>query len=108
MSDEIQKCPLCDRELPESEESKHHLKTKLKAGAKSPISIIHRICHVKIHSVLTESECNSYYHTIERLKEHPDIKKFIKWVSKKDPYFYDSSKEKKEKKKKRKGKKKHP
>lgn len=97
-------CPLCERELPESEESKHHLIPKMKGGAKGPIAVIHRICHVKIHSVLTEAECAAVYNSVETLKTHPDIAKFIKWVSKKEPHFYDSSKEKTDKKRKRKGK----
>jgi hypothetical protein len=85
-------CPLCDRFLPESEVSSHHLRTKLKAGSSSETVNIHRVCHSKIHSLFTESELYYTYNTIYKLKEHADIQTFIKWVSKKDPTFYDSNK----------------
>ena len=52
---------------------------------------MHQICHQKIHAVLTETELKTYYHTVERLQEHEEIRKFIKWVAKKEPEFYDVS-----------------
>jgi hypothetical protein len=36
-------------------------------------------------------ELKRFYHTIERLQEHPAIHLFIKWVQKKEPEFYDKS-----------------
>jgi len=90
MSD-IVTCPLCGRELPRSEESKHHLIPKMKGGAKGPIAIIHRVCHIKIHSVFTEADLAAVYNNIESLQQHPDIAKFIKWVNKKAPDYYDHS-----------------
>lgn len=86
------KCPLCGRFLPKSERSAHHLKTKLKAGVNSETVDLHRICHSKIHSLFTESEIFYNYDTIEKLKANVDIQNFIKWVSKKEPNFYDSNK----------------
>lgn len=90
MSD-IVTCPLCGRELPRSEESKHHLIPKMKGGAKGPIAVIHRVCHVKIHSAITEANLATDYNTIESLQQHEDIAKFIKWVKKKSPDYYDRS-----------------
>jgi predicted DNA-binding protein (UPF0278 family) len=52
---------------------------------------MHKICHSKVHAVLSEKELQRYYHTIERLQEQEEIAKFIKWVSKKPPEFYDAS-----------------
>lgn len=84
-------CPLCGREIPSEECSKHHLIPVVKGGKKEPTVILHRICHGKIHSMFTEKQLKDYYNTIERLKEHEDIRKFIKWVQRKSPDFYDSS-----------------
>ena len=85
------KCPLCGRELGDKNNwNEHHLKPK-SLGGKEVIAL-HYICHSKIHSVFTERELHNYYHTIKRLKEHPEIKKFIKWVSKKAPEYRDSNK----------------
>jgi hypothetical protein len=50
---------------------------------------MHRICHNKIHSVFSEKELADYYHTPERLLENEEIRKFVNWVRKKDPGFYD-------------------
>ena len=63
--------------------------------------MLHKVCHAKIHSVFTESELARVYNTIEKLLEHPDIQKFVEWVKKKPPEFYESSKEANGKKRKR-------
>lgn len=85
-------CELCGRELPQSEATKHHLIPKLKGGLNGPTVELHRICHNKLHSIFKESELAVTYNTVEKLKTHPDIQTFIKWVAKKDPYFYTSTK----------------
>jgi len=92
------KCPLCKRPLG-TRWDKHHLIPKTFRGTvKIPI---HKICHNKIHSVFTERELDKYYHTIDRLLESEHIVKFVKWVSKKDPDYYEKTKETKERKRKR-------
>lgn len=62
---------------------------------------MHRICHNKVHSVFTERELAKYYHTIERLLENEEIRKFVSWVQKKAPEFYDSTKDSRSRKSKR-------
>ena len=93
-------CPICERELiPGKSIDEHHLIPKTFRG-KEKISL-HKICHRKIHSVFSERELQHHYHTVERLCEHEEIRKFIKWVSKKDPEYYDGSKDTKSRKKRR-------
>lgn len=88
-----QTCVLCGRELGTSSSvSRHHLIPKSKGGRYSETILIHNICHQKIHSVFSEKELQRHYHTVEALKSHPAIQKFIRWVSKKDPDFYQSNK----------------
>ena len=58
-------------------------------------AIQHKICQAKVHAVFTETELKTYYHTVDRLKEHDDIAKFIKWVSKKELEFFDTTIKKK-------------
>ena len=91
------KCPLCERQMPDKEKSKHHLIPCAEGGTHGKKAVIHRICHVKIHSLFTEEELAKNYNTIDKLKEHTDIIKFIKWVSKKDGSFYDVSRRSKHK-----------
>jgi len=97
---EYKKCPICNRDMiPGKSLDDHHLIPRTFKG-KETIAL-HKICHRKLHSVLTEREMQHHYHTIERLLEHEEIKKFIKWVKKKDPEYYSGSKETKGKKSKR-------
>ena len=94
MSLEPEQCPICERPLTPNAQ-KHHLIPKTFKGKKTVQ--LHPICHRKIHSLFTERELYNYYHTIDRLINHPDIVKFIKWVKKKDPEFYSKTKESKRK-----------
>lgn len=94
-------CPVCDRVLGNKNISKHHLIPKSKGGKHTDTIDLHNICHQKIHSVFTEKELKDHFNTIEKIRDHDEIQKFIKWVSKQDPAFYQGnriSKRKKEKK----------
>lgn len=87
-------CPLCGRLLAEPC-NRHHLMPLSKGGKGTTTVLMHKICHDKIHAVLTEMELKRYYHTIERLQEQEDIANFIRWVQNKSPEFYDRSVKKK-------------
>ena len=79
-------CPLCGRALIDGPSvNAHHLIPKTFKG--NVTVLIHTICHSKIHSVFTERELLQHYHTVERLRAHPEIEKFIQWVAKKEPEF---------------------
>ena len=90
MSDATNHCPLCSRTLA-APFNRHHLLPISKGGSGTGTVLLHRICHDKIHTVLTETELKRFYHTIDRLKEQEDINRFIKWVHKKEPQFYHRS-----------------
>ena len=90
MEPETEICPLCGRQLAEPC-NRHHLLPLSRGGKHTPTVMLHKICHNKIHVVFTEMELKRYYHTIERLQEHEEMAKFIKWVRKKPVQFYDSS-----------------
>ena len=83
-------CLLCGRELA-GLCNRHHLVPLSKGGKNTPTILLHKICHDKIHAVLTEMELKKSYYTIELLQQHEEIQKFIKWVRKKEPEFYDKS-----------------
>ncbi len=40
-------------------------------------------CHKFIHSVLSEKELAASYNTLDTLLAHPDVAKFVGWVSNK-------------------------
>ena len=90
---EAHRCPICDRLLGDKKNtSKHHLIPKSKGGKHTELVELHNICHQKIHSVFTEKELKNDFNTVEKLVVHEEMAKFILWVSKKDPSFYQSNK----------------
>lgn len=85
-SPSIGNCEICGRPMVAgSTVNEHHLVPKTYKG-KDTITI-HIVCHTKIHSLFTEKELAAHYHTVERLRDHPEMAKFIKWIRKKDPEF---------------------
>ena len=81
-------CALCARPLGDRRE-KHHLVPR-SLGGRETVGV-HPICHRKIHSAFTEKELNDDYATIDRLRRHPEIAKFILWVRRRHPDFHKST-----------------
>jgi len=85
-TDTLGPCPLCGRDMIEGlHVNKHHLMPKSLGGRDA--FWIHVVCHNKIHSLFTLRELQHHYHTFERLREHEEIQKFVRWVRKKGPGF---------------------
>lgn len=82
-------CPLCGRPLGTVNIDRHHLVPRTFKGREQ--FPVHKICHRKIHSVLSERELLQHYHTWEALRAHPDIAAFIVWVARKPPGFWTST-----------------
>lgn len=95
-------CPICDREMYNEAGSidRHHFVPKCKGGKLT--ELVHVVCHRKIHSLFTEAQCAKEYSDPELVRAHPEIQKFIQWISKKEPLFNDYSKTHKAIKRKRK------
>ena len=82
-------CPLCNRPIPvEARQSLHHLIPKLRGGKSGPTVRLHQICHNEIHAALTETELARNFNTVEALRTHPRIARFIAWVGAKPPTFH--------------------
>ena len=86
--------------VPGSSVDKHHLIPKSYKGKVS--EDVHVICHRKIHSVLSEYELFHGCNTWDKLRDHPDIATFIKWLAKKDPEYVDTHKDTRHRKARRK------
>ena len=81
-------CPLCDRPIPEGvPQSLHYLVPRLRGGRHGETGLLHQICHNEIHATLTETELARGYASIEALRTHPRLEKFIRWVAKRPPEF---------------------
>lgn len=95
------KCVICQRQLGSLVGiSDHHLVPKQYKGTTT--ILIHNICHQKIHATFSNDELLHTYHTIEAICNNEEMAKFIKWVSKKDPDFYDKNDDTNQRHKKRK------
>lgn len=82
-------CPLCRRPIPpQARQSRHHLIPRLKGGKGGATVLLHQICHNEIHATLTEAELAQDYHTVDALRAHPRLAKFIRWVSGRPPAFH--------------------
>jgi hypothetical protein len=96
-------CPLCKCTLISGPSvDKHHLIPKSRGGETT--EPVHVVCHRKIHSTFSEADLSQYYYTWSRLREHSEIKKFVKWVKKqfnRDPEYIDVHRDTKERKRKR-------
>ena len=82
-------CPLCLRPIPaEARRSVHHLVPRLRGGKDGPTVLLHQICHNEIHAALTETELARRYNTVEALRAHPRLARFVEWVVGKPPAFH--------------------
>lgn len=78
-------CQLCLRLIPKIQRDAHHLVPKSRGGVET--IILHRLCHRQIHALLTENQLARNYSTIEALRGHPEIAKFIEWVGNKPTHI---------------------
>ncbi len=81
------RCRLCNRQILIGNESEHHLVPKARGGSLGPTATLHEICHKQIHALFNARELAILYNDINSLKNHRDVKRFIKWVGKKSPEF---------------------
>ena len=92
MAEDEPVCSLCDRPIPaHAKQSEHHLTPKLKGGAKGPRVLLHQICHNEIHASLSEAELARAFNTIEALRRHPRIQRFVNWVAKRPADFHSKT-----------------
>lgn len=89
------RCAICGREetltrhhlIPRT---RHHNKRNKREFARAVVRRvvgICRPCHSQIHQLLTEKDLEREYNTLARLKAHPGIAKFAKWVATKPRGF---------------------
>jgi hypothetical protein len=64
----------------------HHKVPKSRGGKET--APVHPICHRIIHATLTNKELERGYASAEALRAHPEIAKFVAWVSNKEPDFH--------------------
>ncbi|MEM8571974.1 MAG: HNH endonuclease [Pseudomonadota bacterium] len=81
-------CGLCHRPIPpDVPQSQHHLIPKLRGGKGGPTVLLHHICHREIHATLSEAELARDYNTLDALRAHPRLARFITWIAKRPTSF---------------------
>ena len=78
-------CFLCGRPLGRKVEW-HHPVPKSRGGRET--APVHPICHRAIHRALTNKELERDFASASALRAHPELSRFIGWVSGKDPDFH--------------------
>ncbi len=80
-------CPLCERAVPAKHQDAHHLLPKSRGGVDTVV--LHRLCHRQIHALFSLVELEREYASIEALRSHPDMARFIDWVRNKPDDFFE-------------------
>ena len=82
-------CELCERTVDHL--TVHHLFPKSqgrRAGRKVqelPTVRVCRACHRQLHALFSNKELARELDSIEKLKVHPAMQKFLAWIKKQDP-----------------------
>lgn len=85
-------CELCGRNnialtrhhlIPQSRHNKARTKRHFsKVDMHTSIAMLCRPCHNQVHKLFSNHELADYYHSVDRLKQHSDMEKFINWIKK--------------------------
>jgi uncharacterized protein with von Willebrand factor type A (vWA) domain len=89
------RCELCAREGVEV--TRHHLIPRTRHSNKrnrklfnredvlTRLADLCRPCHGFVHKVLTEKQLELHYNTVDSLRSHPDVARFVEWLKNKPP-----------------------
>ncbi len=72
------RCALCEREV--SSVTRHHLVPRSEGG-KETIDLC-TACHKTLHSFFTNRTLSTELHSIETLRQQPEIARYLAWVRK--------------------------
>jgi hypothetical protein len=73
--------------MPVAQQEAHHMVPKSWGGRQT--RVLHRMCHRQIHALLTEAELARDYASIEALRTHPGVARFVAWVKDKPGEFHE-------------------
>ena len=85
-AEDLGPCPLCGRTMIDGPSvDRHHIIPRSRGGR--DWIWIHRVCHKKIHSVLSLRDLMRDFQDLDDLKAEPEIAKFVRWVARKPPQW---------------------
>ena len=77
-----QRCALCQRLVPASLITRHHLKPRQKGGRPGDRRPFCRPCHKQLHATFSNTDLARLYGSIESLRNAPLLQPFLKWIRK--------------------------
>jgi len=77
------RCALCERESDLI--TYHHLIPRSRNGKTGETVLLCSSCHRQIHHLFTNKELAKQLNTVDKLRTHPEMEKFLKWLRKQDP-----------------------
>lgn len=86
-------CALCERPLGARVEW-HHVVPKSEGGRDTVA--LHPICHRTIHATATNAELARLYPTLDALRAHEDVRRFVAWIADKPPDFHAPTRRKRD------------
>ena len=82
---EAEVCALCGRPLGRKVE-RHHVVPKSQGGRET--APVHPICHRAIHAAVPNRDLARLYPTLDALRGHEEVARFLRWVANKPADFH--------------------
>jgi 5-methylcytosine-specific restriction protein A len=82
MPEEDRICNLCDRPFRRPQLTKHHCLPRAKGGTSEDVELLCPQCHGMVHATFTNATLAILYPTIAKLREAPELEKYLRWVKK--------------------------
>ena len=84
-ADDRERCELCDRLVPRSLITLHHLIPKQKGGRPEHRRKLCKPCHKQLHATFGNADLAKRYATLEQLRAADPLRDFLAWIRKQKP-----------------------
>lgn len=78
----METCVFCKRKVPSDSITDHHLTPKNRKESEVVNACVP--CHKQLHAIFTHHELKHEYTSVSEICNHPEMEKFIEWISKTD------------------------
>jgi len=79
------RCGLCGRPFQLRRLTRHHCRPREKGGTAEDVELICAQCHGMVHATYTNATLAALYPTLAKLREAPELERFLRWVRKQPP-----------------------
>ncbi|HEY7116288.1 MAG TPA: HNH endonuclease signature motif containing protein [Tepidisphaeraceae bacterium] len=80
-----QRCSLCERLVPLSLITLHHLKPRQRGGKAEHRTPLCKPCHKQLHATYSNKELDRELDSLESLRQAPQLQPFLAWIRKQKP-----------------------